>query len=174
MKRSTALLNRILSAAVVLCALALVVVGSIALFNEKPGHSPADAAPADTGSLQIQAVDGASDVPLAGVTIVIPETSQTYTTGDDGKTQLIRVPIIKDTHYQDLLAMPWGEITILAFKDGYIPYALFYVQVWENEVRQGPNLLMFREGSTSTSQPFSIVEGPQRLWVEQILEKYKP
>lgn len=175
MKKTHALLNRLFTAALIVSALALAAAGGMALF----GQDAQTAASGEKSSpsyaqLQIQALDGQSNTPLPGVSVVIPETGKTYQTGEDGKTETITVPIIHDTHYQNMLAMPWGEITILAYKDGYIPYALFYVQVWENETRQGPNLLMFQEGATSSNQPFSLVEGPQRLWVNQLLEQYRP
>ena len=76
--------------------------------------------------------------------------------------------------YKGILAMPWGEITLLAYKESYVPYALFHTQVWENEARQGPKLLMFPQDATDSEQPFSIVEGPPRLWVNGLLDQFRP
>ena len=127
-----------------------------------------------TGSLQLEVLDGMTQHPLEDVIIVIPETGEKYTTNAEGKTPVIQVPIIENETYRDILAQPWGEITVLAYKDGYIPYALFHTQIWENEARQGPQLLLFPQDSSDSDQPFSIVEGPQRIWVNDLIERFNP
>ena len=122
------------------------------------------------GSLQIEVASGTTFAPIEGAAVVIAETGESYKTGTDGKTPLIRVPIIENTTFSHILAMPWGEVTLIVYKDGYTPYVLFHTQVWENEARQGPRIFMFEDDGSS--QPFSIVEGPQRIWVNQLVEKF--
>jgi hypothetical protein len=123
------------------------------------------------GSMQVEVLDGFSDKPLEGVTIIIPETKEVYRTDATGKTPLMTLPVLEDSTYKKIFPKTWGEVTIIAVKDGYVPYLLFHTQVWENQTRKGPRILLFQKGSTSSDEPFSIVEGPQRLWVNQLLEK---
>ncbi|MGI6176474.1 MAG: hypothetical protein ACOYJC_10045 [Christensenellales bacterium] len=167
--------RKIVAAAFILSALAFIVVGVTVLFP----HSDQTAMPVSTSvgasaALIVEVYDGNSGQPLPGVQVVVPETNTCYTTDTAGKTEPISVPVILDTHYADMLPMPWGEITLIAYSDGYIPYALFYVQVWENETRQGPRIYLFPENQAGSKEPFSIIEGPQRLWVNRIVDQYRP
>ena len=129
---------------------------------------------AAAGQIQVEVVDGESETPLAGCTVVIPETGGSYVTGEDGKTEAISVPILEDDVYKTILRKPWGEITLLIYRDGYIPYALFHTQIYENTARQGPKIYLFQQDSTGSDQPFTVVEGPQRLWVNELIEKFQP
>ena len=126
------------------------------------------------GSLQIKVVDGFSDLPLLGATVVVPEADAQHITDENGQTPAIIVPIENDPRFNTLLSQPWGQATIMVYKEGYIPYALFYTAVWENQMRQGPTIYLFPEGATEGNEPFIVVEGPQRLWVQELLEKYQP
>lgn len=125
------------------------------------------------GNLIINAQDGLSKEPLSGVTVVIPETGQRYVTDDNGQTGVITVPIVADAAYSAILPQTWGEITILAYKDGYADYAVFHVHVWENQTRYGPTLMMFSSDQDATGQPFTLTEGPHRLWVQQLLNQFR-
>lgn len=127
-----------------------------------------------TGTLTVEVLDGFTEEPLTNATVVIPEIKQTFQTDAQGKTTEIELPILEDTHFTSIQRMPWGEVTLLVYCDGYIPYALFHVAVWENQARQGPRVFMFPVGSKETDQPFTIVESPQRIWVEDLLEQFSP
>jgi len=129
--------------------------------------------PPPTGKLQPVVVDGYSEMPLENATVVIPETGERYVTDENGKTPVIEVPILEDTHFSSILKKPWGEITLLIYKEGYIEYALFHTQVWENQVRSGPKILLFPKDSEGSNEPFSLIEGPHRLWVNELVEKYR-
>lgn len=127
-----------------------------------------------SGTLQVQVVNGWTNAPLKGATVVIPEISKSYTTDSEGKTPVITVPIIEDDVYKNILEKTWGEITLLVYNDGYIPYALFHVMVTANENRNGPTIMLFETGSTSSSEPFCIIEGPEKTWANQLINKYTP
>ena len=163
--------SKAVSVIVFLGVAAAITVACVLIFGN---GDAAVSAGAHKGSLMPSVCDGMSGAPIAGAVIVIPETKQAYVTGADGKTELITVPVIEDSEYKRLYAKTWGEVTLLVYAEGYIPYALFHTQVWENESRQGPNILMFEYGSTSSDQPISIIEGPQRLWVNELIAKYNP
>lgn len=124
------------------------------------------------GSMQIEIADGQTEEPIAGATIVIPETKGTYVTGENGKTDVIALPLLEDDRFDKILTKPWGEVTLIIYKEGYTPYVLFYAQVWENQSRAGPKLYIFKDDGSS--DPFSVIEGPQRLWVNELVEKYQP
>ena len=129
---------------------------------------------ADTAYFSVKVVEGYSESPLAGAKVVVVETNQVFTTDEKGMTEVIAVPASRDTRYDEILPKPWAEVSLIIYKDGYIPYALFYLQVLEDETREGVKILLFEEGSTDTSEPFSIIEGPNRTWVDELVEKYRP
>lgn len=125
------------------------------------------------GYIQPQVVDGFSERPIEGATVIIPELGKKFITNANGLTPSIQVPIIEDTHYRDIFPKTWGEVTLIVYKEGYIDYVLFHTHVWENQSRKGPKILLFPNSTGERVEPMSIVESPHRLWVRQLVEKYK-
>jgi hypothetical protein len=126
------------------------------------------------GYIQPQVVDGFSEEPIEGAAVVIPEISQRFETAKDGYTAMIRVPIEEDQHFEDIAPKPWGEITIIVYKDGYIEYVLFNTHVWESQTRKGPKIMLFPEVEGDKNEPFTVVEGPHRIWVKELVDKFRP
>lgn len=124
------------------------------------------------GYIQPQVVDGFTERPIEGATVVIPELQKKFKTNTQGLTPAIQVPIIEDLHYKSILPKPWGEITLIVYKEGYVDYVLFHTHVWENQSRKGPKILLFPK-SRGETDPMAIVESPHRLWVKQLVEKFK-
>lgn len=136
--------------------------------------STASITPLNSGSINITVRDGFSEDPLSNAQIVIPELGKTYTTDSNGSTGNIDIPILPDTRFDSIYPFVWGECTLLVYHEGYIPYALFHVAIWENQARQGPNIYLFPADPGENNQPFTVVEAPQRLWVRGLLEKFAP
>ena len=126
------------------------------------------------GFIQPQVVDGFSEEPIEGASVVIPETGQQFITGQDGMTAIIKVPIKEDVHFAEISPKPWSEITLIIYKEGYVEYVLFHTHVWEDQTRQGPRIMLFPQVEGEKHEPFSVVEGPHRLWVKELVEKYRP
>ena len=126
------------------------------------------------GYIQPQVVDGFSEEPIEGAAVVIPETGQQFITARDGMTAVIRIPIQEDVHFAEISPKPWGEITLIVYREGYVEYALFHVHVWEDQTRKGPKILLFPQVEGEKHEPFTVVEGPHRLWVRELVEKYRP
>ena len=78
-----------------------------------------------------------------------------------------------DKRYDKILPKPWGEISVIFYKEGYIDYALFYLQVLEGNTRENVEILMFENGKMQSDQPFSIIEGPNKIWVNEMITKHK-
>lgn len=124
--------------------------------------------------LSVHVVEGYSETPIKDASVVIVETGEVYCTDENGHTQIIEVPAMRDTRYDDILQKPWGEITLIIYKEGFLPYALFYLQVLDGETREGVKILLFEQGVTSSEEPFSIIEGPNRIWVDELIKMYQP
>ncbi|NLI59876.1 MAG: carboxypeptidase-like regulatory domain-containing protein [Clostridiales bacterium] len=126
------------------------------------------------GYIQPQVVDGFSQEPIEGATVVIPEMNQTYITDEKGYTPNIRIRVSPDPHFQSIHPKTWGETTLIVYKDGYVEYVLLHLNVWEEQSRQGPKILLFPQKNKQLDQPMSIVEGPSQLWINSLVEKYRP
>lgn len=129
---------------------------------------------APTGSIILFVEDGSTKKPIGYARVVIPEMGQAFTTDENGKTETIRVPIVEDAAFKGILPKPWGEITLLVYKEGYVECAIFHVNVWENQTRNGPTVLLFPVSPSESTDPFTLTEGPNRLWVKELLDRYKP
>jgi hypothetical protein len=125
------------------------------------------------GSVEFVVVDGFSEEPLKQAKVVIIETGEIYYTDEFGKTPKVLVPIIRDRRYDKIIPKPWGEISVIIYKEEYLEYALFYLQVFEGETREGIKILMFKQEDASSANPFSIIEGPNRLWVNELINIYQ-
>jgi hypothetical protein len=129
-----------------------------------------------TGSakLTLNVVEGFNETPIADATIIVVDTGDVYHTDENGMTDVMEVPFVRDTRYDKVLPKPWGEVSLIIYKNGYVPYALFYLQVLEGETREGVKILLFENDSAQSTEPFSIIEGPNRIWVDALVEKYQP
>jgi hypothetical protein len=122
--------RRTLAAAAGICLLLAIAAVSLAFTL-----TPADVAvfrtsqSAETAALTLCVLEGYTESPIENATVVILETGKTYKTNENGLTDVIEVPVIRDTRYDAILEKPWGEISLIVYKDGFVPYALFYLQV---------------------------------------------
>ncbi len=156
-------------------ASALLLVGALAIASViSPGAVQVFGSKSDTAYLTVNVLEGYTETPVKGASVVVAETGKTYLTDANGMTDKIDVPVIRDTRFDGIMQKPWGEITLIVYKEGYIPYALFYLQVLGGQTREGVKILLFEEGQTESSEPFSIVEGPSRVWVNALIEMYRP
>jgi len=157
----------------------LLLAGSIALtYNIAVGGNDSLAAigqfAGKTGKVQFLVVDGFTEKPLDGATVVILDTNKQYRTDKDGLTTAIDVPIIEDKRFDSIIPKAWGEVSAVIYRKDYIPYALFYLQVFPEKTRKGVKILLFKKGEITSDEPFSIIEGPNRIWVEEVIKKYQP
>jgi len=124
--------------------------------------------------LTVNVLEGYTNTPVEGAKVVILETNKTYATDKNGNTATIEVPVIRDSRFDDIIPKPWGEVSLIVYKDGFLPYALFYLQVVDGQTRKGVKILLFENNSAGNSEPFSIIEGPNRAWVDELVKMYQP
>lgn len=126
------------------------------------------------GYMRPQVVHGFTEEPIEGAVVVIPAIKASFKTNEDGYTPNIKIEISPDGYFEEIHPKTWGETVLIAYKEGYIEYVLLHVNVWENENRKGPKILLFPKNDGSLDQPMSIVEGPNQLWINSLVEKYRP
>ncbi len=166
------------AAVVIVCAALCLLAASFSLYFSLTGFgsivSAFSAGYTDQGKFQLKVLDGSTKQPVENATVVLPITGISYTTDSQGQTPEISVPILTDSRYDGIQKQDWGDVCVLVYADGYIPYALFDMQVEPNKKRNGPTVLIFQKGATQTDDPFNIVEAPSRAWVNALVEKYEP
>lgn len=156
-------------------ASALLLVGALVIASViSPDAVSVFGSSSDIAYLTVNVLEGYTDTPIENASVVVVETGKVYQTDKDGMTDKIDVPVVRDTRYDSIMQKPWGEITLIVYKEGFVPYALFYLQVLGGQTREGVKILLFEEGQTESSQPFSIIEGPNRVWVNELVEMYRP
>lgn len=106
---------------------------------------------------------------IADATIVVAETGQAYATSADGTTEPI--PCAASNLGEDY---PYGTATLLVYADGYLDYALFNVQAAQGETRNGPDILLFEEGTGQSQAAVVLVESPERAYVDAMLAQLDP
>lgn len=126
------------------------------------------------GSLVVEVVDGRTEQPLEGCQVVVVGQAGCYTTDAQGKTAEIPVQAVRCDGFDNILPQTWGETTLIVYRDGYIPYALFHAQVQEGEVRTGPRIYLFADDGSTQGRAFSVIEGPDRDWVNQLVTYCTP
>lgn len=126
-----------------------------------------------TGTLAFRILDGDTDQPLSGALVVIPEADASVSTDQDGKTERIRVPARRDKRFDTFCRQEFGEATVLVYREGYLPLALFHTTVRAEEDRETVTLWLFPDDG-SMEAPFSMIESPDSAWVERLLNRYAP
>ncbi len=163
-----------LAAAAGICLLLLIAAVVLAFTLAPTSVSVFSASGAATAKLTVRVLEGYTESPIADASVVVLETGKVYQTDSKGMTETIDVPVIRDKRYDAILEKPWGEITLIIYKDGFVPYALFYLQVIGGQTREGVKILLFEQGATESYAPFSIIEGPSRAWVDALVDMYRP
>ena len=167
-------LSKLLKASFSLAAVFILAASSAALLlpvirSEQPAVSVFSSTEPDTGFVP-KVIDGRTGLPIENAVIIIPETGETYQTDAHGKTPFIRIPYSAKTDFDAIHPKDWCEVTLLAYAEGYAPYALFYLQLQKDSLREGPTVMLF----PGEQDPFSIIEGPPEPWVSELLEKFTP
>lgn len=162
------LLKLLLATVVILAVLfsvSLIIPDSLAVFAPEQ--------PQPSGSLIVTVVNGFTEQPIQGARVVIPEAGQSAVTNAQGKTGTLTAPINRDETYENILPKSWGEITLLIYCEGYIDCAIFHVNIAQDKTRQGPKVLLFPLDADGSNQPFTLIESPDRRWVQELLTKYR-
>ena len=125
------------------------------------------------GHLDISVVDAYTLAPLEDAQLVFPDAGLQAVTDEAGRAQVFGLPIRRHPQQDRLLPQDWGECTLLVYREGYIPYALFYLQVPAGRLRSGPTIYLFPQYAGAPAV-ITVVESPATAWAEELAEKYKP
>ena len=125
------------------------------------------------GHVDVSVVDAYTLEPLEGATLVFPYSGTKAVTDKSGRAQVFGLPIMKHREQNKILHQPFGECTLLVYREGYIPYALFYMKLQPGHIRSGPTVYLFPQYD-GAPPVITIVESPANDWAEELIEKYRP
>ncbi|MEA5058996.1 MAG: hypothetical protein VB049_03020 [Candidatus Pelethousia sp.] len=125
------------------------------------------------GHMDVLVVDAYSLEPLQNAMLVFPDSGIQATTNEMGRAQVFSLPIQRHREQNRLLPQPYGECTLLVFREGYIPYALFYIQLQPGRIRSGPTIYLFPEYEGAPGV-ITVVESPTYEWTEELVKRYRP
>ena len=125
------------------------------------------------GSLRVQAVNAYTMEPIAGAYIVVAECKASAYTDSLGFAYLNDVPLLPNKLFADTIGCTWGETSLFAYAEGYLPYALLHVAVYDNTLRLGPTLYLFPEGETGVNVT-TMIESPKEADMQKLIEFYLP
>ena len=129
--------RRTLAAAAGICLLLVVAAVALAFTLTPTDVAVFGTDSTETAALTLRVLEGYTESPIENASVVVLETGKTYKTNEEGMTDVIEVPVIRDTRYDAILEKPWGEVSLIIYKDGFVPYALFYLQVLDGQTREG-------------------------------------
>ena len=124
-----------------------------------------------TGNVSFTAIDGFSGLPIEGVKIVLPENNCELITDTDGRTKKAEVKVVENLNYT--VNQNYGTFTVLAYKEGYNDYALFFAQIKSEQDRNIKLYMFLKDTPLSSGTPLATVESPDKEWVNKIVEKYR-
>lgn len=126
-----------------------------------------------SGRIQIEVIDDLTGNAIDGATVCIIETRHYETTNKHGKTDFIEVPIIRNQNFDLSLQRPYGEFTILVYKDGYADNLSFYNFIKPETTRVGIKIRLSTIINPDDTKPTITINSPDSTWSEALIKLYK-
>ncbi|HOF99869.1 MAG TPA: hypothetical protein PK438_07805 [Clostridia bacterium] len=125
------------------------------------------------GHISVYVIDAYTLEPLENAAIVLPESGICAETDARGVALLYSVPIDMKSDFMLLTGAAYGEITLLAYADGYLPCVWLKVHMSPGRVCNGPTIYMFPEGRESVDVTV-FTQAPDEELMRRFVEKYAP
>lgn len=125
------------------------------------------------GSLRVQTVNAYTMEPIAGAYVLAAECKASAYTDSLGFAYLNDIPLLPNKLFADATGCPWGEASLFAYAEGYLPYALLHAAVYDNTLRLGPTLYLFPEGEAGVNVT-TMIESPKEADMQRLVELYRP
>ncbi|UOF90451.1 carboxypeptidase-like regulatory domain-containing protein [Fodinisporobacter ferrooxydans] len=127
-----------------------------------------------TAKLKVTVIDGRTRQPLPNAEIVLTETEQRFKTDAKGETNWIDAPIIRDERFRPMVAQLHGQLTLIAYKNGYRDTIYFNVRVHDGvESRVTMWMYQIAPGEDRRIEPLAYETPYHHLWLVQLADKFR-
>ena len=123
--------------------------------------------------LRVQTVNAYTMEPIAGAYVVVAECKASAYTDSLGFAYLNDIPLLPNKLFANAIGCAWGEASLFAYAEGYLPYALLHAAVYDNTLRLGPTLYLFPEGEAGVNVT-TMIESPKEADMQRLIELYRP
>lgn len=125
------------------------------------------------GQLRVRVVDGRSQRPLQGAEVVIVETEQRLTTGPDGYTPYIDVPVFRNPRLRPIVAELHGQLAVIAYKNGYRDSIHMGIRMHEG-LKSESTVWMYKLGPGDDRIEPVLYQVPyHHLWLVELAERFR-
>ncbi len=145
---------------------------SLLVFSFKDNAIYASTA-SQSGKIVVQVLESNSNRQIDGATVCVIETRHYENTDKYGKTSMIEVPIIRNSNFDISLERPFGEVTLLVYKNGYADSINFYQSVMPGSTRVGIVIYLTPIISESDNKTEISMEKPNEVWINNLINLYK-
>ncbi len=129
--------------------------------------------PWPTAKLRIRVIDGRTQQPLSGAEVVIIETEQRVTTGPDGFTPWMDVPVMRNPRFRPMVAELHGQLGAIAYKNGYRDSIHLGIRMHEG-IQNETTIWMYRLGpGDSRIEPVLYQVPYHRIWLIELADKFR-
>jgi hypothetical protein len=140
----------------------------------RPGPDPNEKEISDVkGRLQVEVIDGRTMQPIDGAEVVIAETEQRMKTGKNGLTPWVDVPVIRDNRFRPIIAQLHGQLTAIAYKNGYRDSIHFGIRMHEGRGTR-TTIWMYQLGPADRRiEPTAYREPYHHLFIVQLADRFR-
>lgn len=124
-------------------------------------------------SIVITVLENGTNKPIDNASVCIIETKSYYSTNNNGVTEKIEVPVIRNQNFDNSLIRNFGEITILVYKPGYSDHIHFYEEVRPSQTKLGIIIKLTPIYSQTDTTPTITCNTPNKSWAEQLINIFK-
>lgn len=124
--------------------------------------------------LQVKVIDATTQKPLADTEVVVAENGYRTKTDKNGLTPAFPAPVIRDPRYvSDALARLHGQLTLLAYKNGYWDTVYYNVRMNEGTTTT-PEMWMFQiTPENRRIEPYVYFYPTHHLFTVNLMEEFR-
>jgi len=124
-------------------------------------------------TLQVQVIDGRTKQPLQNAEVVLAETGYRTTTDENGFTKPFPAPVIRDPRFEAPLGRLHGQLTLIAYKQGYRDTVYFNIRMRQNMMTRVQMWMLQITPEDRRIEPYVYFYPIHRLFVDQLVNKFR-
>ena len=124
-------------------------------------------------NLEVQVIDGRTKQPLRNADVVLAETGYRTVTDDRGFTKPFPAPVIRDPRFDAPLGRLHGQLTLIAYKDGYRDTVYFNVRMRQNMMTRVQMWMLQITPEDRRMEAYVYFYPTHHIFVDQLVHKFR-